>query len=39
MALGRVATADAKQSLLQAAQDPHPMVRSAVGKALGQETR
>jgi HEAT repeat protein len=39
MALGRVATADAKQSLLQAAQDPHPMVRSAVGKALGQEGR
>lgn len=39
MALGRVGTPDAREALLQAAQDAHPMVRSAVGKALGQEGR
>lgn len=39
MALGRVGTGEAKQSLMEAAQDAHPMVRSAVGKALGQDGR
>ncbi len=39
MALGRVGTPEARESLLEAAKDPHPMVRSAVGKALGQESR
>jgi HEAT repeat protein len=39
MALGRVANAEARQALLQAAQDPHPMVRTAVGKALGHDAR
>jgi HEAT repeat protein len=39
MALGRVGSNEARTSLLEAAQDPHPMVRSAVTKALGQDAR
>lgn len=39
MALGRVGNADARAALMQSAQDPHPMVRSAVARALGQEAR
>lgn len=37
MALGRVGSAPARAALQQAAGDPHPMVRSAVARALGQE--
>lgn len=39
MALGKVGTAAARDALLASAKDPHPMVRTAVGKALGQEVR
>ena len=34
MALGRIATPEARESLLGSASDTHPMVRSAVAKAL-----
>jgi HEAT repeat protein len=38
MALGRIATPAARSSLEQSANDPHPMVRSAVARALAGET-
>jgi RNase P/RNase MRP subunit POP5 len=37
MALGRIATRDARTALEQSASDPHPMVRSAVARALAGE--
>jgi HEAT repeat protein len=37
MALGKVGTAEARKVLQESAQDPHPMVRSAVTKALTGE--
>src|SRR5690606_27050475 len=37
MALGKVATPEAREALQQAANDAHPMVRSAVARALGRE--
>lgn len=37
MALGKVDSPAAKTCLAQASNDPHPMVRNAVAKALGRE--
>jgi hypothetical protein len=37
MALGKVGTAEARKALQESAQDAHPMVRSAVTKALAGE--
>jgi HEAT repeat protein len=37
MALGKLGTAAAREALQQAANDAHPMVRSAVARALGGE--
>jgi HEAT repeat protein len=37
MALGKVGTSAAREALQQAANDAHPMVRSAVARALGGE--
>jgi hypothetical protein len=36
MALGKVGSPEARQALMQAVQETHPMVRSAVAKALGE---
>jgi HEAT repeat protein len=39
MALGRVGSPGARAALQRAAEDPNPMVRSAVLKALRQEVK